>query len=392
MKKLQFSVASHAIAALNHLKDRGFEAYIVGGAVRDLLRGMPPDDYDIATNARPAEVKEIFSKCIPTGEKHGTVTAIVEGHPIEITTYRTDGAYLDARHPASVQFAASIRDDLSRRDFTINAMACNGDTLLDFFGGQGDLKLGRIQTVGDPNTRFSEDALRILRAFRFASVLNFELTSPTLQAAIAKAPLLQKISRERIYAELTKALCGVRPQALQPLLECGGLHFLQIHTGNLQPLAETPKLPEMRYAAFCRLCRSVPDQLLTALRAPKKMIARTLTIHQLLCNTLSADKALLKQQFAPLPQTLWFDILCTYGALTGQSTAAIQQCLHEIVCNNEPYTIEMLKINGHDLAALGVSGRAVGDLLRQLLAVAIKNPDTNQKERLIQLAKKQIGS
>ena len=389
---MQLPIASHAQTALNTLKAQGFDAYIVGGAVRDLLRGCVPADYDIATNARPADVKRLFSKCIPTGEKHGTVTVIIDGRPIEITTYRVDGPYFDARHPGSVSFSATIDDDVSRRDFTINAMAYDGETLLDRFGGQRDLENGIIQTVGDPYIRFSEDALRILRAFRFAAVLHFQIAPPTLQAAIEKAPLLQNISRERIYTELTKTLCGLRPQALQPLLDCGGLQFLHIGAGALAVLSETAKLPELRYAAFCRLCGVAPDLLLAALHAPKKVLLLSKVIYDFLNSPITASKPALKQQLALLPQPLWMDVLHAYSIINRQDMTKQLQCAEEIIRNKEPYTIAMLQINGNDLRALGASGRETGKLLQKLLSDVVKDPAANQKEHLIELAKKLLGS
>ncbi|MBQ7288333.1 MAG: CCA tRNA nucleotidyltransferase [Clostridia bacterium] len=389
---MQFAVAIHAKKTLKKLKSQGYEAYIVGGAVRDLLSGRIPTDYDIATNALPSQVQSIFEKCIPTGERHGTVTVIVDGQPLEITTYRIDGSYIDARHPDTVAFSTSIHDDLSRRDFTINAMAYDGETLIDDFGGQADLQNGVIQTVGNPDMRFSEDALRILRAFRFSSVLHFSIEPRTLSACINKFPLLQKISRERIYTELTKVLCGQFPQTLHPLLECGGLSFLNLNNADISVVAKLPSAAAIRYAAFCFLCQCEPKQLLLNLRAPKRQIEYTQAVYNLFCSELLPEKALLKEQMRPFPQTDWNNIISAYALLRQCSVDGIKFHLTEIIKNKEPYAIEMLAVDGNDLCALGMQGKAIGDTLQLLLEAVIKNPALNKKDSLLKLAKKRINS
>ena len=193
------------------LHDAGKEGYLVGGCVRDQLLGKVPHDYDVTTNALPEEMKEIFSDfhLVETGLKHGTVTVMCDGEPIEVTTYRVDGSYSDGRHPDSVCFSKSLIEDLKRRDFTVNAMAMtvNGE-VVDPFGGREDLKNGVIRAVGDPYKRFEEDALRILRAVRFSSVLGFPIEETTVKAAEALLEKLTLVSRERCFIELKKTLCG----------------------------------------------------------------------------------------------------------------------------------------------------------------------------------------
>ena len=205
------TIAPPAARALARLHEAGFEAWLVGGCVRDMLLGCAPKDYDLATSARPEETKAVFQgeTVLETGIRHGTVTVLLEGMPLEITTYRVDGAYSDARHPDGVTFADNLRADAARRDFTINAMAyAPGRGLRDYFGGQADLRAGCLRAVGDPGTRFQEDALRILRGLRFAAVLDFSLEEETDRAARRYAPLLTKVSAERCAAELGKLLCG----------------------------------------------------------------------------------------------------------------------------------------------------------------------------------------
>lgn len=197
--------------AINLLQSAGFEAYAVGGCVRDSLLGKTPNDWDITTSAKPEDMKSVFADfhCIDTGIKHGTVTVVIDGEPLEITTFRLDGEYEDNRHPKSVTFTSNLGADLGRRDFTVNAMAYSKKTgTIDLFGGQNDLKNGIIRCVGDPDRRFNEDALRILRALRFASALDFEIEEKTAQSLLKNRALLGNISEERIAKELLKLVCG----------------------------------------------------------------------------------------------------------------------------------------------------------------------------------------
>lgn len=197
--------------AINLLQSAGFEAYAVGGCVRDSLLGKTPNDWDITTSAKPENMKSVFADfhCIDTGIKHGTVTVVIDGEPLEITTFRLDGEYEDNRHPKSVTFTSNLGADLGRRDFTVNAMAYSKMTgTVDLFGGQNDLKNKIIRCVGDPDRRFNEDALRILRALRFASALDFEIEEKTAQSLLKNRALLGNISEERIAKELLKLVCG----------------------------------------------------------------------------------------------------------------------------------------------------------------------------------------
>ena len=197
--------------AINLLQSAGFEAYAVGGCVRDSLLSKTPNDWDITTSAKPENMKSVFADfhCIDTGIKHGTVTVVIDGEPLEITTFRLDGEYEDNRHPKSVTFTSNLGADLGRRDFTVNAMAYSKKTgTVDLFGGQNDLKNGIIRCVGDPDRRFNEDALRILRALRFASALDFEIEEKTAQSLLKNRALLGNISEERIAKELLKLVCG----------------------------------------------------------------------------------------------------------------------------------------------------------------------------------------
>ena len=210
------------VKIIERLEDAGFEAYAVGGCVRDFLMGREPKDYDITTNALPKEIKQIFRRTIDTGIAHGTVTVMMGKDSFEVTTYRIDGKYSDGRHPDSVEFTLSLEEDLKRRDFTINAMAYNPKTgLVDLMGGREDLKNRIIRTAGDPYRRFGEDALRILRAFRFSAQLDFSIDKDTLTAASDLKDKLSVISAERIMDELTKLLVSPHPEGLLSLYEAG---------------------------------------------------------------------------------------------------------------------------------------------------------------------------
>ena len=219
----KLSLPKEVCGIIETLEAKGYEAYAVGGAVRDLLLGVAPGDFDVTTSALPEEVKAVFPRTIDTGIAHGTVTVMKHGVGYEVTTYRIDGKYSDGRHPEAVEFTRSLREDLRRRDFTVNAMAYNERTgLVDLFGGREDLERGVIRAVGNPEERFQEDALRIMRCVRFAAQLNFEIEEKTLAAAAALSGNLQMISRERIREEFLKILLSGHPEELMTLYRIGG--------------------------------------------------------------------------------------------------------------------------------------------------------------------------
>ena len=220
--ELKIRIPEQVNTILDKLHQSGHEAYVVGGCVRDALLGREPNDWDITTSALPSEVKEIFPRTIDTGLKHGTVTVLIGRESFEVTTYRVDGVYEDGRHPKQVTFTPSLSEDLRRRDFTINAMAYDpGSGLVDLFGGQEDLTDGVIRAVGDPVQRFTEDALRILRAFRFAAQLGYSIDPETLRAASSLSRNLEKISSERIREELEKILLSDNPDILMKAYKAG---------------------------------------------------------------------------------------------------------------------------------------------------------------------------
>ena len=222
MREIEIKIPPGAAKILRRLEEHGYEAYVVGGCVRDSLLGRNPNDWDITTSALPRQVKALFPRTIDTGLKHGTVTILEGGEPYEVTTYRVDGEYLDGRHPSEVIFTASLKEDLQRRDFTINAMAYSEKHgLQDYFDGLTHLENRLICAVGDPMKRFGEDALRIMRAVRFAAQLGYEVEAETVRAMKELAPTLSKISAERIASELEKLLLSPHPEKLRMAYECG---------------------------------------------------------------------------------------------------------------------------------------------------------------------------
>ena len=213
---MRIQIPSHVEYIIGKLNQNGYEAFAVGGCVRDTLLGRTPGDWDITTSARPEQVKALFRRTIDTGIQHGTVTVMLERTGYEVTTYRIDGEYEDGRHPRQVEFTSDLLEDLKRRDFTINAMAYSHETgIVDAFGGMEDLEKRVIRCVGEPMERFEEDALRILRAIRFSAQLDFSIEEKTREAITRIAPNLAKVSRERVQMELTKLLCSDHPEQIR---------------------------------------------------------------------------------------------------------------------------------------------------------------------------------
>ncbi|MDD2362969.1 MAG: hypothetical protein PHH84_08470, partial [Oscillospiraceae bacterium] len=238
------------------IESAGYEAWAVGGCVRDSLLGLDPKDYDIATSCPFAVISTLFPRTVKTGEAYGTITVLTPSIPVEVTVFRLESDYIDARHPKKVLPAHDIETDLSRRDFTINAMAWHPKRgLCDPFGGKADLKRRMIRAVGDPDIRFKEDALRILRCLRFASELDFDIESNTQESVQNLAPTLKSISAERISAELRRLLAGVRPQLCALAIKYGGLADYGLeHIKQPQLLCRIPNSATLRLAGLLWLC------------------------------------------------------------------------------------------------------------------------------------------
>lgn len=369
---------------IDTIQKSGFEAYLVGGCVRDMLMDITPHDYDITTSAPPETILTLFEKTVPTGIKHGTVTVINGGLAAEVTTYRADGEYSDHRRPQSVTFVKSLKEDLARRDFTVNAIAYNEkEGIKDFFGGREDIKNKILRAVGDPEKRFCEDALRILRLFRFASVLEFTPEEETLKAALKCAPLLENISAERISAELRRAANGKNPSALKPLTDINGLKFLGIKNPDYSKI---PPLQSAELALFGFLYSSA-DNLMSALEflkpsnKEKKLYQSILTLLSLPFPQSKAEikEMLFKTDPCSVEKYLYFEKCCF-----GTDTESALSMLREILENGEPYKISDLKIGGKNLINLGVSGEKIGETLEYLRKCVVSNPKLNRKSLLLQ--------
>lgn len=372
---------------LNTLTEKGFEAYLVGGCVRDMLSGKAPHDFDITTSALPGEVIRIFPKTVPTGIKHGTVTVINGGASAEVTTYRADGEYKDSRRPESVSFVRSLREDLARRDFTVNAMAYNKDGVKDFFGGTEDLKAGILRAVGDPETRFREDALRILRLFRFAAVLGFTPEKATLAAALHCAPLLRNISAERINAELVKALSGKNPAALAPLTDCGGLDFLGVcGRPDYQKVKKLNESAELAVFAFLYSAGADIPAVLSKLKFPNKSKELAEKLLFLFEKPFPETKPQIKEMLFRSSEDIFRAYLKLCAVFFGGNTAPAEAMLSEILQNREPYRTGDLKIGGRELLKLGISGEKIGETLEVLRRSVCESPGLNTSEQLTEKA------
>lgn len=371
---------------INSLQKKGYEAYLVGGCVRDMLMGLTPNDFDITTSAPPEITISLFEKTVPTGLKHGTVTVILNGAPFEVTTYRTDGEYKDSRHPESVRFVSSLREDLARRDFTVNALAYNRtDGLKDYFGGAEDIKKGILRAVGEPQRRFDEDALRIMRLFRFASTLDFAPEEHTLSAALTAAPTLKDISAERLYRELLKALCGKSPHALKPLTSAGGLGFLGLtRTPDYEKISLLPK-NEVRLFVLL-FSGGAGITALDRLKVSNKTRAAADALLRLGSMPFPKNRVELKEMLFLTGER---DLACylSVSAAYGKDTAEAEKMLEEVTESREPYRISDLKINGSDLIKRGICGTAVGKTLEELRRLAVTDPTVNTKSRLLEAAK-----
>lgn len=434
MNQFNMKLPSAVNFALSKLETFGYEAYVVGGAVRDAMLGRALHDYDVTTSAAPEEIKSVFADfhTILTGEKHGTVTVVIEGMPLEITTYRVDGDYSDGRRPDSVEFTKNIKEDLARRDFTVNAMAYSPTRgLCDPFGGAEDLKIGIIRAVGDPVRRFTEDSLRILRGFRFAARLGFEIEEKTLAAAKSERKRLSAVSAERIGSEVLGLLSAEKPSHSLSLMHSA--HVL----AEVMPSAYFETLAANKFKAIDFIPDDFPRGLylkkerteasrlgfisarahLAAIRLgmllrdsdkvlsteiPKRLKMSTeLSAIVTACASGSlpkrADPATVRTYASGItgkitPKFAYF-ILLAAGArderlLSGESARGAAHNLFECAEKGEPMSTSELAVSGRDLLDCGVApGARVGEVLSELLAAVLANPDFNTRENLLSLVR-----
>lgn len=385
---------------IRRLNAAGFEAYAVGGCVRDTLLGLTPDDWDITTAALPQETAKVFADCrvIETGLQHGTITVRLRGKNYEITTYRVDGEYTDNRHPDSVSFTPSVFEDVKRRDFTVNAMLWHPDDgIRDLVGGVDDLNTRTLRCVGEPVKRFSEDALRILRALRFAAVYGFDIHPDTKAAAALLADNLQAVSVERIRVELFKLLCGEYAAEILtafPSIVKVILPEITLADKQLKTLSLTPKETVYRLAVL--LQGADETAVLRRLKADNATITQVSALRRAATISPATDTILLKKLlhlYSPkaLQQAI---VLCLAQAQAeggliddwNEMRAALERLLATDPC----YSLEKLQIGGKELMALGFKGKQIGEMLDSLLTAVIEERCDNQTDALLTLAKQHI--
>ena len=420
----------------------GHQSYPVGGCVRDSLLGKTPDDWDMTTDAPPEKILEIFGDAAhPTGLRHGTVTVVSEGHSVEITTMRRDGAYKDNRHPESVMFTNRIEEDLARRDFTVNAMAIAPDgTVVDPFGGRDDLAARTLRCVGDARTRFEEDALRILRLLRFASVLGFAVEPGTAAAAQEKRELLRNVAAERVYAELNKLLCGgnvtevllrfpdVLGVVLPEILPCVGYdqknphHCYDVWEHTARSVGAVPPRRELRWTMLFHdlgkpLCMTVDGEgvghfyghtalsahlaegVMARLRFEKVLAAQVRA--QLACfdDMFPPERVAIHREMAKRGKAVTGDLLLTKRADNaakapeGMERAQTpwreaQRVYDALVAEGACCELAELAVNGGDMAAVGFQGKAIGAVLQKLLDEVAAEKLANRKIDIMNRARR----
>ena len=441
-QNIQIRLPEKVKQILDRLASHGYEAYAVGGCIRDSLLGREPEDWDITTSALPEQVKALFPRTVDTGLVHGTVTVMIGKDGFEVTTYRIDGEYTDGRHPKEVIFTPSLLEDLKRRDFTINAMAYREqDGLVDAFDGAGDLTAGIIRCVGNPLDRFGEDALRMLRAVRFAAQLHFQIEEQTQEAIRRLAPDLRRISAERIRTELVKLVVSPHPEYLRQLYALG---ISKVVLPEFDRMMETGQNHPHH-------CMSVGGHTIAAMQqtAPDKTLRLAMLFHDIakpLCKTTDADGTDHfyghPAQSAALAETImrrlkfdcatmdavcglvyWHDynpkltrgrvrraiVTCgkeQYPALFAVKRADIlaqssyqreeklayvdnfEKLYETVIKEGDCISLKQLAVHGRDILSLGVcQGRQVGEILKMLLELVIEDPDKNEYESLMQAAR-----
>lgn len=443
-----FCLPKYIEQVLYTLEDNEYEAYVVGGSVRDILLKKPPEDYDIATDATPAEVESIFHdlKKINVGKEFGTIILILGEGQVEITTFRVEGAYTDGRRPSWVRFSPNIIEDLSRRDFTINAMAYNHRTgLIDPFGGKEDLKRGILRTVGNPEDRFSEDYLRILRAVRFSTQLRFTIEESTYKAAKKYSKNISSISMERITDEFFKILLCEKPsKGIRLLKELGILeiilpeivpaigfdqknpnHEMDVYEHTLCVLDNTPPIIQLRLAALFhdigkphtmtideegighfyghdRLSAEMSKEILTRFKCSNDLIQKVYILVKEHMNHHAnfSEKGLKKlirrvgeEEIFNLIKLQKADIKCSKKDATIDHIIDREKRTMQIIENKETYDLKQLEINGDDLISLGFEeGKIIGEILEYLLGRVMEQPSLNDKETLKKLALKKFSN
>lgn len=425
---------------LERLKKNGYEAYLVGGCIRNILLGIEPKDYDFTTNASPEEIISSFPECttVATGIRFGTVTVVIEKEPYEITTYRVDGEYNDNRRPNEVAFTKSLSEDLKRRDFTVNALAYNPDEgVIDLFGGADDLKNGIIRAIGDSDKRFNEDGLRILRGLRFASQYNMKIEKETADSIHRNRELLRNISVERIADELNKLICGncegiirefhdVFAVFIPELEKCVGFeqhtkyHNRDVFEHILATVSAIKPEKHLRLAMLfhdigkpdyftmtggvghfkghAKGSREIAEIFFKDFKYDRHTAERVVTLVKYHDIVLENRDNLIKRYLNKFGEEMIFDIIDVHIADDmGKAPEyrkrielynEIKNRTKEIIRDRECFSVKRLEINGNDLIALGYRGAEIGQKLNQLLDMVIENNRLNKREILLDLAKR----
>ena len=399
---IKINLPKGAETALSILHRNNYEAYVVGGCVRDSIMGFTPSDWDIATSAKPAEIMHCFNgyKTIATGIKHGTVTVIIENMLIEITTYRIDGEYTDNRHPDNVSFTDNIAHDLKRRDFTINALAYNNDGIIDLFGGINDIKQKIVKCVGNPNERFNEDGLRILRALRFSSVLNFSIEKNTAESIDINKNLLKNISAERINIEFNKLLMGSNYKTV--IINFRGI--IEIFLPENSVLSESElnyRLDAMKNLNSLILRLAVllyktdsTKQILNNLRYDNGTINTIGILNENIDKIVLTDSVNIKHWLNKIQPENLRNLLKIKMALfpfEKEKLMLVENMMNEIIEKNQCYSLKTLAVNGRDLMNAGIpKGKKVGEALRIILNEVIEGNINNEKNELIAFVNERI--
>lgn len=416
----RITIPNAAELIISRLEEHGFEAYVVGGCVRDSIMGIPPHDWDICTSALPEQIIEVFSdlKVIPTGLKHGTVTVVLYGDEYEITTYRIDGEYSDNRHPEAVEFVKDLKLDLMRRDFTINALAYNHKSgIIDYFNGVKDIHNKVIRCVGNPNDRFSEDALRIMRAIRFATRFSFEIEQETRKSLFAHQSLLRNISAERINSELTKTLQHITFETNDSLLvdmmtlltevvpEFGGCDIQKISVRLLRSISDI----EVRLALLFDFDDNDIENVLYRLRFSNYLFKSVTTIvkygrrimndrnqleivkESISCNEYDKTDYYEVRLLHDIGHKLsTWSILYTYSFFDkddNDNQDILRALFLKTIRCEIPYRLADLQVKGNDLISLGYNGKEIGNVLNTLLDMVMRQTVPNDRDKLIQVAK-----
>lgn len=410
---------------IDNIRSHGYEAFIVGGCVRDAVLGRIPGDWDITTSAKPEQVKEIFGKTVDTGLKHGTVTIIKHGSGYEVTTYRIDGEYLDGRHPETVEFTPDLREDLKRRDFTINAMAYSHETgIVDEFEGMEDLKRRVIRCVGCAKDRFTEDALRILRAVRFAAQLDFVIEDETYKAIAEIAPNLVHVSKERIQVELTKLLLSDHPEKIWMVDETGIADYVtsgfpEVFERELERenshnagenetpgtsgclvdgasrdalkecwigLAALPADKSHRWAGFLRhMTAEQAVKILRGLKLDNDTIGNVKNMIMAFQAPLAVDKVEIRRLLSRVTEYQFLGAMQLKKLDGDETVPGILRLFEEIKEAGDCVSLKQLAVNGGDLLAKGLEkGKQIGDGLMYLLNLVLEKPELNKKDILLE--------